>query len=983
MLIIVPTRAAAAAAADRLVRTAGEGPAGGALAARTVWTRDVATLRDVAERAAACDRAPRPQLEGAARDVLMAELIDELEPAVRQLFGPGIGAAGTPRALGAALAELRQAGLTAEQLAQATPGRRRLTALAAALHAYESRLAAGGWWDDAATVQAAAAAITAGAWPPGGIDDLVVEGLTDVTQLQGELLRALARRSRTVRIKVPFDPDNAAPYAYVYPYIKAWEELADPGLDIEITFYPENNEPGDPGVSPNPARDVLLARFGREQGAAGAAGPVDGGVELVLAADPEDEVCRLAEWVAEQARRGVRLEEIGVVVAGGRGYWPAIARAFGRHGVTYHARRFAPLTETPLFAAMLRPFRLLENGFRRDDLKAWAASPLTGALDSAGLAPLLARGPAGAASAADWQTALKNQPEGRALGIVCHLLDRLGGREHSPAEFWQRFAQVLAGAGLAPGAPGISGRAWDGWVEALGELERYLVALGRWDGPGLGWRAHRRLLLGALAGTTTKAGQAGRGVELLSPWDARGLAFRCTAIVGLAEGALIRSAAGHALLGDAEREALNARFGAGPFGPALFRTAASDANEASLLLLERVQATREIVRLSCPAQDEEGAPLVPALVFDQARSALGVGLLAGARTPLSEAGWRLAIDPEQVARLQRIERERTAFFGRDPDARRGAGGRYDADFDPIVARRLQQEFQGGRFSHWSASALETWRVCPHRFFQRYVLKLYPLEESPLEAEARQLGMLAHAALEDLYRRGWTGDRPDDPRLAEALDAADRNIPGNEKGDRHVWRILRRGVSRQLARYFRHLSDAELRGRRETVATELRFDEGSDVPAVRVPTPHGLALLRGQIDRLDRDPQTGALQVVDYKYSRKGPSDSAAVDPESCGVDHFQLYAYFLGARAWASAAGWPPPPMVSGTIHCVREPAVLDALTSPSPEDILEAVARTIFEAAGGAYDPSPRDPATCKHCDYNRSCRIATVAGVPPDEPE
>jgi hypothetical protein len=71
------------------------------------------------------------------------------------------------------------------------------------------------------------------------------------------------------------------------------------------------------------------------------------------------------------------------------------------------------------------------------------------------------------------------------------------------------------------------------------------------------------------------------------------------------------------------------------------------------------------------------------------------------------------------------------------------------------------------------------------------------------------------------------------------------------------------------------------------------------------------------------------------------------------------------------------PPAVSAAIHCIRSPAVVGPLEMPDPELVRASIARAIDAAASGRFDPTPRDPKSCRICDFRRICRIATVHGA------
>ncbi len=947
MLIVVPSRRAAAQLADRTLRD-GATPSGG-LGSRAAWTAELVTLREVVERALGSHPAPRRRLSPAARAYLAESVVAALEPEVRPLFGPGIDGPGAARAVGSAIDELRMAGLSAVELAAAAGDARRLRALAAALDAWERRLAGLEAWDDADALREAASLIRAGEWPRADPDRLEVRGLYDVTTLQGELLVALARRAKRTRVHVPFDPDEPDATAFAYPYVHLWEGLVDPGLDVELRF-------------PDGAASARVA--------------------FRAAADPADEARRAADTVRGWIDAGASPEEVAVVVPDVGRRAPALGRELDRRGVPFHARRGPALAETPLFAAALLPFRLLEEGWPRDAIRAWAASPLTGGLDPIELLPAVERGPASGGGLAEWNRALSAARGASAARLVAALreIDGAARTEAPPVEFWRTWSAILDLAGVGPETAGDP--AWSAWEEVLAETREGLEALGLWDGPPAGWRRHRRHVLEAIGDRRAGIGRPGRGVEIVTPLDARGLGFARQIVLGLGQGALARPDTG-AVLGDRERRALDDRL-----GRRAFRASTEGALEGSLLLAERLRETRDEIVLSWAAEDAEGNPVLPAFELERERRRRGVPLVQPPE-PSPAPAWRVEASAERVSALQELERDRAAFFARERGTRSAFAGRHDGAFGPARAAALQAEFDDGALALWSASALESWRRCPHQFFQRYVLRLRPPEERPLEAEVTTVGKLAHAALQVLFRDATGAREADGERVRRALARAEEELAAagdlahRERGDPRVWSATVTRVAATLVRYLSHL--ASLEPAEIPAALELEFGGDDGLPPVRLATPRGEVLLRGRLDRLDRDPAGRRLVVVDYKYSRVGAAHREAVDPAACGVDRFQLLAYFLGALAWVESRGDDPPASLSGTIHCLREPRILGPLPAPPQDEIRGALARAIDAAGAGRYDPSPRDTDACKHCDYRRTCRIASVAGAmpPPDQPE
>lgn len=936
-LVVVPSRRAGARLTDEAMTASGSD------ATRAAFVEDVVTLRELVERAAG-EPATR-RLSPVARALLAAEVVDRLEPEVKGLFGPGVEGPGAARAIGAAIAELRMAGLSALDLAHEAAGRRRLRALACALDAWERRLEAEGLADEADLHRAAIERVRGGEWPASPLGRLEVLGLYHVTPLQGELLLALARSSHSVRIRPPFDPMDERRGRYSFPYVHMWESVTDPALDIDIDYAWRD---GDPDVTIEPA------------------------------ADRPEEARSVAEWILASIRAGCPAEEIGVVTAGGAGRPALLGRELDRRGIAWHARRATALDRTPLLAAILLPFRLLEDGWRREDLLAWVASPLTRAIDSHELRRAIAAGPAGRSRRSQWKRPLEGvSGESRAnLAGALRILEGIGREERIAESFWGDYHRVLAKVGLGPDTEG-----WEGWEQALGELREALGTLGRWEGPPLSWRAHHRDLLAALADRRAGAGRPGRGVSFLTPYDARGLAFRRQAVTGLVQESLKPRTGSRSVFGDRDRRALNEAF-----GDTLFRLATEDVQEGALLLAERIRSTSEAIRLSWPAADADGTPLLPAVELEEERRALG---LPPGRVAETETGpaWRLGVDPVRIEERRAIERARVDFFARDAEERRGSGSRHDGSFDPGAAAALAGEVAGGALAKWSPGRLDTWRECPHRFFQRYVLRLEGPDAVPIEAEASAVGRLAHRALQALHGV----DAPDRDRIDRAVEEADRalteerDLGAAERGDPAVWRIQKRRVAAALARYLGHLADTAGGEPWEPVAAEVAFGlTDADVPEVPIETALGTVALRGRIDRIDVDPATGALRVVDFKYSKAAARHREAADPAACGVERFQLWGYFLGAIAWAEANGRPSPPALAGAIHCLREPKVLGPIGAPPADEIAGAVAAAVEAATAGRYDPSPRTPDVCAYCDYRRTCRIATVSLAPrPDDLE
>lgn len=934
MLTIVPSKLGADRRIDRAIASTPD--PGSGIRSRASWSHDVMTLRELVSSALTSHPSPRPVLSNSAQTVLVDVLVDRLEPEVRSLLGPGLSRTGTTAAIARVLAHVRQAGLTALDLARASGGRRRLRVLAAIIDSYERSLTAHHVWDDADRVVEATRLIEDGTWRPHGGEQLVIDGLYDATRIQSRLLRTLALGADTTLVRIPFDPEIESLTAYAFPYIKMWEGIEDPASAIDLAFFDRADQ-----SSPT--------------------------IEVFSSHDAVSEARDVAGWVRRHIDDGTKPGDIVIVAAGGSRTAALLLRELERLGVPGHAHRTTPLSDTPLHGALMAPFQLMEAGFDRVTIESWVSTPLT-SFDPDLLRLPLRSAPPSATEPGPWKRALAgvSGPSAAALNSALDRIHTLSSREHAPADFWDRYESILDTAGSLDASDDLA----ETWDDVSDEMRLGLETLDHWSSPPVGWRTHRRRLVEALAGRRSSVGDRGHGVAILTPYDARGVEAACCAVVGVAEGAYARPDPLRVLLGDGEREHLNAEL-----GRSLFRLAADEMREPTLLLLDRIRATASHALLTYARQDEEGNPQLPSHALDAVVGALGIEVASERAS--DRTTWRIR-EPREIVRCQEIERARADYFARPVSSRRGSGDRFSGDVAEALVELLEGEEVRSLMTRWSASRLETLRQCPHKYFMRYVLGVALPESQPIEAEATTLGSLAHEALRALYEADPDHD-PEAARIAAAVAEAAAATPPSERGDPDVWPILMHRVERDLVRYASHLATATKSPGRP-VAFELSFGD-EELEAIPIEARHLTARLTGRVDRIDRDPETGSLHVVDYKYSLRSTDLKKAVDPGTCGTTRFQLWVYMLGALEWARDRGFPTPPSVTAAIHSVRAPAVFGDLVAP-PRPVMEAaISEAIGEALDGRFDPSPSDAKACRYCDFKTSCRIASGIAPAPEE--
>jgi RecB family exonuclease len=244
-----------------------------------------------------------------------------------------------------------------------------------------------------------------------------------------------------------------------------------------------------------------------------------------------------------------------------------------------------------------------------------------------------------------------------------------------------------------------------------------------------------------------------------------------------------------------------------------------------------------------------------------------------AARPEDEEAWAWAyrLQPAQCNRIERAQAILTQRLRMADDE----AGPYDGDltgWGDVFGRA----FGPGRV--WSASRLETYRMCPFFFLVGRVLGLVPREPPSEGLDARQLGNIYHHILEELYRAVGS-DAEGSPkavleRLQEALPEVAREVldaaPRREQfRETAWWQETRREIEENVARSLEALEslDARFRFHRAEQSFGIRGQPGPPLE-VRDDDVGDSFRLRGFIDRVDRADGEG-VRIIDYKTS--GPS----------------------------------------------------------------------------------------------------------------
>lgn len=283
----------------------------------------------------------------------------------------------------------------------------------------------------------------------------------------------------------------------------------------------------------------------------------------------------------------------------------------------------------------------------------------------------------------------------------------------------------------------------------------------------------------------------------------------------------------------------------------------------------------------------------------------------------------------------------------------------------------------------SASRLEAWSACPHRYFVRYVLGVDAIDDrdddhriSPLER-----GSLVHRILER-----WLAEAIDD----NAVPAPDEPWPerwrarlaavGEEEcdglearglvGRRLYWAYDRHQILADLDRFLEFDNEQRAGHRSRPAAAELGFGmphSGGDPVAVEIGDGRSLRL-RGSIDRVDLT-DDGGLVVMDYKTGSSYSYEKLSLDDPTLGGRRLQLVLYDLAARrlrgASDSAAGYGAYWFVSSKGRF----AEIGYPTNDARSRVLEAVGSVVEGIGAGLFPLHPEEPGwkpfvSCYFCE-------------------
>jgi ATP-dependent helicase/nuclease subunit B len=630
-----------------------------------------------------------------------------------------------------------------------------------------------------------------------------VDGFTDFTRTEHEMLQILAGRVDSLTISLPLEEGARRPQLFSKSTKTATElQLRHRAIKIERLARRPMARPALAHLEEN------LFVNPRHLDAA----PEAQGIEVLPAAGATDEIELLSRRIKrllvhgddERPGRPVPPEEILVVFRSLSDTADLVQEVFDQFGIPLAIGRRPPLGRSPIMAALVAwlrldledwPFRqvlrLLGHNFFRPEWPEWkagkgpsAAERLTYALRiPSGRAELLAAVERVAASSiAD---AVSSERQGASLAeqarLSLPLLTRMARvldalPERATFTQWSTALDALADATgmLGPAestdhpSPDSSRAAWAQLTAAL-QARDYLAG---WLGeapPVVSRREFFDHLQEILKDESAPSDHDETGrVRLVSAENARNLSAPYVFAAGLSEKAFPPPHREDCIHSEAEtRELISAGL---PLVPH------ADRRSYEMLLFYEVvtRATKRLV-LSYPALDQAGLPLSPSPFVTELENAFAplrqsgqgpqLSSVPASNDVLSQRDFRVravsqALSGENgmLAELMRhpvtsvaaesiVAGLRTSWSRRQGDS----FGPFEGMFQSAAARQLLTT-RFGPERCWSASQLEQYARCPHQFFLQRVLGLRPLDEPALEIDYSGRGDMLHWILWEAHRR---------------------------------------------------------------------------------------------------------------------------------------------------------------------------------------------------------------------------------------
>jgi ATP-dependent helicase/nuclease subunit B len=422
---------------------------------------------------------------------------------------------------------------------------------------------------------------------------------------------------------------------------------------------------------------------------------------------------------------------------------------------------------------------------------------------------------------------------------------------------------------------------WDALDRAFTSLAQLEVI-----GDEMTWGEFVELFIHVLERTSVPLIDTGhQGVAVLDVMAARGLPFKAVIALGLNDKVFPRYIREDPFLRDRHRRVLDATMGF-----KIDEKLSGYDEEAVLSVLLRQAASRRLC-LSFQRADDQGRALAPSPYLQDIARRCGQEDVPVEEVPrrltdrvAQHPAVRTFLPPEDLALWAAMNGQDAApllqAVGRDGESFRHGMAALD-NLENDAATLTPHDGMTGRLTpHWSRmlerglapTPLERYARCPFQYFAADVLRIEPVRVPPLkELDAALLGTVCHAALRRCYEQllptGWPREPVTDDTVAWCIHsaveqaAAEYEIDGRT-GHYVLWELAKDVIVALVASAID--ADQEAQAEDPFVPVAFEVDAEGMVPDLTIGEA-GPLKIRGRVDRIDRQPGSEQLRIIDYKF----------------------------------------------------------------------------------------------------------------------
>ena len=993
---------------------------------------NVVTFAQFAEQVLDAANASIERLHPAGRQRLLRLIIDRLnDEGVLRHFTQVLNTAGFLDLAAGFIAELKRDEIWPEHFTQAVENignHPRHTDLAAIYDAYQTALVEANLYDSEGLIWSARDALAKS--PLDAMWDyalIVVDGFSDFTRTQVEILAILASQCEEIVVTLPMEASNARGdlFAKSKGAMHSLKESLGEGSQTQL----------ESGEFERPAMRQIATQLFTNPGNTQTTDDAEG-IEILAVTGTTNEADAVAGRVKQLLQNGVDPRDVVIAVRDLDESGELLLSRLRAAGVPAASSASRGLMTAPVLRALFEVLRLESEGWPFDRLRSILRSnhfrPPAFETDlqerSGRLLSILRREKLHESRPLmrrklEWYA---QRPESEpsdplAFELFEHLDNSLQPfRSKAPFSKWiERLLQLGSELGLAPTADDAQQErnVWEKFRDALFHARhaQQIIDL-----------KENELTLGEFVTTASEilqsqphpaAGEPPGCVRVLSVEEVRNLNVRHLFLAGMTERAFPRMRRDDCLYSERERRALHA--GGLPLQHNDHRL-----QDELLLFYSVVTRARQSLTISYPETGSQGDPQFPSpyvialrRLFDpQVLNVQHVGNLDP--VPQSDSLFTPA-DGRRFATVELLENRPELFASLAADERFAPSVRHvlaavDANaarfetrgWTPYEGETSPRESLSNRFHseyQFSVTQLEKYAGCRFRFMQSDVLRIDPLESPAVATDYMRRGTLMHDALAAVHRAfiGEPSQEIDPARLTEAI----REEVAERLGRRIDETELAKALTEIECRLLSEWSEAFRQQWSDYLGV---YDESWDAPpsAKLVELPFGQVpeaepdedryppaifgqgeqrvKVRGRIDRIDVGTRDGtpAFTVIDYKSGM--PQRFSIEDVQSGRA--LQLVVYMLAAvRLNLLDDGGEPWQMgywslkengfVPGIKSRKRTPEPLDAAILEKLESTLDELIPTLADGIRAGHFPvDSQDPRCTERCEYNTVCRVSQL---------